>query len=69
MARRQMQSLLEVREHLAGDRIECLICGRPTIEDEARRRSADAPELLEGIIEAERSKIELLTPVLRRLMD
>lgn len=28
MARRQMQSLLEVREHLAGDRIECLICGR-----------------------------------------
>lgn len=53
---------------LAWQIVVCRV-GRPTIEDEARRRSADAPELLEGIIEAERSKIELLTPVLRRLMD
>lgn len=43
--------------------------GRPSIEDEARRRSAGAPELADGIIESERAKIECVTPVLRRLMD
>jgi hypothetical protein len=29
MVQRPMRSLLEVREHLGGDRIPCLICGKP----------------------------------------
>lgn len=29
MAQRPMRSLREVREHLGGDRIPCLICGKP----------------------------------------
>lgn len=56
---------------LAGLAWQIIICraDRPTIEEEARRRSADAPELIEGIIESERAKVKALTPVLRRLMQ
>jgi len=56
---------------IAGLAWQIVVCraGRPTIEDEARRNSADAPELMEGIVESERGKIDLLAPVLRRLMQ